>query len=244
MMATTLGSLMVQAQPIRSPRWAAARVARSGRSAPGRRAPPSRRGRPATAGWVKWWKVTTGTMPVAVAGGAHPAVVLEGGQRRTRPRPARSGSTRARSGRRRGPRSATRSMSSGQRWNESQASPLGSTRARAGSCSQAHQSLLTLPPSIWWAAVAAPQRNRRGSRARSRAAPWRVMAAQGSGAPRRRARRRRCRAACEHGRHERVPRVPRRPAGPRAHRGQHLPGRPAPTRSASGSSAARWPARR
>src|SRR5271165_4032225 len=53
--------------------------------------------------------------------------------------------------------SATICTSSRQRWNESQASPLGSRVPDAGSCSQAHQSLLTLPPSIWCAAVATPQ---------------------------------------------------------------------------------------
>src|ERR687898_1250266 len=47
-------------------------------------------------------------------------------------------------------------MSSSQRFHESQASPDGSAHGLAGSCSQAHQSLFQLPPSIWWAAVAVP----------------------------------------------------------------------------------------
>ena len=53
-------------------------------------------------------------------------------------------------------------MSSGYRLNESQASPLTSTHPEVGSCSNSHQSLLTLPPSIWWAAVAVPQTKRSG----------------------------------------------------------------------------------
>src|SRR5665213_2810913 len=53
-------------------------------------------------------------------------------------------------------------MSSGYRLNESQASPLTSTQFDVGSCSMTHQSLLTLPPSIWWAAVAVPHRNPSG----------------------------------------------------------------------------------
>src|SRR5262249_32697893 len=47
--------------------------------------------------------------------------------------------------------------SSGQRWNESQASPLGSWQGEAGSFSHIHQSLFQLPPSTWCAAVAVPQ---------------------------------------------------------------------------------------
>ena len=57
-----LSSLIVQAQPIRSPRWAAARVTNrantwgaSGASQPPRAA--------SQVGVVKWWKVTTGVMP-------------------------------------------------------------------------------------------------------------------------------------------------------------------------------------
>ena len=58
--------------------------------------------------------------------------------------------------------SATSCTSSRQRWRESQASPLGSSVPDPGVCSHAHQSLLTLPPSIWWAAVATPQTNPSG----------------------------------------------------------------------------------
>ena len=62
MTATTLGSLMVQAHPIRSPRYAVERstkrAKRSGAS--GASQPPravSQRG------VVKWWNVTTGRIP-------------------------------------------------------------------------------------------------------------------------------------------------------------------------------------
>ena len=77
MVATTLGSLRVQAMPIRSPRWAVTfsqkRANRSGAcSASHVPAAASQRG------WVKWWKVTTGRIPCLVAGGGHPAVVVEG----------------------------------------------------------------------------------------------------------------------------------------------------------------------
>ena len=61
-MATTLGSLRVQAQAMASPRWAAARPQkRAKRSAVAGSAQP-----PAAAthrGVVKWWKVTTGSSP-------------------------------------------------------------------------------------------------------------------------------------------------------------------------------------
>src|SRR4051812_15543970 len=72
------------------------------------------------------------------------------------------------------PRSATSATSSGQRCHESHASPLTSTHGDAASCSQAHQSLFQLPPSVWWAAVAVPHRNRSGKR------PSLVMAPDGS----------------------------------------------------------------
>ena len=62
MTATTFGSLMVQAQPMRSPRWAAARrtkrAKRSGAS--GASQPPRAESQ---RGVVKWWKVTTGAIP-------------------------------------------------------------------------------------------------------------------------------------------------------------------------------------
>src|SRR5580700_3962622 len=51
----------------------------------------------------------------------------------------------------------TRSASSAQRTKESQASPDESAHPDPGVCSKAHQSLLVLPPSTWWAAVAVPQ---------------------------------------------------------------------------------------
>ena len=129
MTATTLGSLMVQAHPIRSPRCAAARLDEAGEALGGvGRLPAAPGGEP-----PRRREVVEGDDredPVPVAGRAHPAVVLERGERRTRPRPARSGSTRARSGTRRGPMSATSCTSSRQRWKESQASPLGSSGAR------------------------------------------------------------------------------------------------------------------
>src|ERR1700677_2536744 len=74
-------------------------------------------------------------------------------------------------------------MSSRQRVYESQASPLGARVPESGLCSQAHQSLLTLPPSIWCAAVATPQVNASGNSRRSCSASSRsvAMAPQGSG---------------------------------------------------------------
>ncbi len=62
MVATTLGSLRVQAMPMRSPRWA---VTRSQKRA-NRSGACSASHVPAAAsqrGWVKWWNVTTGRMP-------------------------------------------------------------------------------------------------------------------------------------------------------------------------------------
>src|SRR3954452_22499815 len=53
--------------------------------------------------------------------------------------------------------------SSGHRFQESQASPDGSAQPDLGSCSHCHQSLFQLPPSIWWAAVAVPQRKPSGN---------------------------------------------------------------------------------
>src|SRR5215210_4636185 len=43
------------------------------------------------------------------------------------------------------------------------ASPEGSTAGVPGACSHAHQSLLTLPPSTWWAAVEDPKRKPSGN---------------------------------------------------------------------------------
>ena len=58
----TLGSLTVQARPITSPRWATARsqkrAKRSGAS--GDSHPPRAASQ---RGVVKWWKVTTGSIP-------------------------------------------------------------------------------------------------------------------------------------------------------------------------------------
>src|SRR5580698_6785541 len=116
---------------------------------------------------------------------------------------------------------ATSSMSSRQRWKESQASPLGASVPESGLCSQAHQSLLTLPPSIWWAAVAVPHVNPSG-KARSpvpASARLLLMAPHGSG---RRpvalgetngTRETAARAvACDDHSHERLSRLPRQPA--------------------------------
>src|SRR6516165_12040744 len=80
--------------------------------------------------------------------------------------------------------SATSWRSSRQRCSESQASPLGSTVPDAGLCSHAHQSLLTLPPSIWCAAVATPH-VKPGGKTISPVVPGagaEVTAAEGSGA--------------------------------------------------------------
>src|SRR5262245_54633288 len=61
------------------------------------------------------------------------------------------------------PSDAHSATSSGQRFHESQASPLGSAHPEPGVCSHAHQSLFQLPPSIWWAAVAVPHRKPSGN---------------------------------------------------------------------------------
>ena len=80
-------------------------------------------------------------------------------------------------GRGRGPRS--------QRCHESQASPLASRTPEAGSCSKAHQSEFVLPPSIWCAAVAAPNRKSCGEpRAAHRDdATWRSRPAPAENGP-------------------------------------------------------------
>ena len=97
--------------------------------------------------------------------------------------------------------SATSWTSSRQRWKESQASPLGSSVPDEGSCSHAHQSLFTLPPSIWCAAVATPQMNPSGNTSSpSSGAVAGVMAPQGSWATAGRAPPRHDPTACEHGR--------------------------------------------
>src|SRR3954452_3607898 len=61
------------------------------------------------------------------------------------------------------PSSAHNATSSGHRFHESQPSPLDSTHPDPGVCSHCHQSLFQLPPSIWCAAVAVPQRNPSGN---------------------------------------------------------------------------------
>ncbi len=62
MTATTLGSLMVQAHPTRSPRCAAARLTKRAKrsGASGASQPPRAASH---CGEVKWWKVTTGRIP-------------------------------------------------------------------------------------------------------------------------------------------------------------------------------------
>ena len=52
------------------------------------------------------------------------------------------------------------------RWEEQRLAcrPDGSLVPLPGVCSQAHQSLFQLPPSIWWAAVAVPHTNPSGKR--------------------------------------------------------------------------------
>ena len=135
---------------------------RSGRSAPGRRAPPSR---PASASQRGMGEVVEGhhrREPELVAGGAHPPVVVERG-----PRPLALV--------RLDPAPLEREPVGAEPEGGHQVDVLGVAVARvagvaarrrrtadAGSCSKAHQSLLTLPPSIWWAAVAVPHRNPSG----------------------------------------------------------------------------------
>ena len=133
------------------------RAKRSGRVG---RLPTAPGGQPA--GVVKWCSVTTGWMPRSRQAAQTP-VVVEGGAATTPLRPARSGSTRARTGtrraraRRRGRRPRASGATSRRRRRSAPRQP------EPGSCSKAHQSLLMLPPSIWWAAVAAPTGTRRGN---------------------------------------------------------------------------------
>src|SRR4051794_39018889 len=61
------------------------------------------------------------------------------------------------------PSSRTSAMSSAKRLRLSHASPDTSTHRVSGACSQAHQSLFQLPPSIWCAADATPQTNPSGN---------------------------------------------------------------------------------
>src|SRR5215211_2504287 len=63
------------------------------------------------------------------------------------------------------------------------ASPDGSTAGVPGACSQAHQSLLALPPSTWWAAVEDPKRNPSGNSGSGDAGPL-ALAEAGRGAQR------------------------------------------------------------
>src|SRR3954467_12231513 len=58
---------------------------------------------------------------------------------------------------------ATRSTSSGQRCQESQASPLDSVQPLPGACSKSHQSVLKLAPSVWCADVAVPHKKPDGN---------------------------------------------------------------------------------
>ena len=60
------------------------------------------------------------------------------------------------------PSSAKTATSSGQRFQLSHPSPLDSLQPDPGVCSKRHQSLFQFPPSIWWAAVAVPQRKPSG----------------------------------------------------------------------------------
>src|SRR3954447_22322630 len=66
---------------------------------------------------------------------------------------------------------ASSSQSSAERRDWSIASPDTSTAGVPGACSQAHQSLLTLPPSTWWAAVEDPKRKPSGKSASGDAGP-------------------------------------------------------------------------
>ena len=170
MVATTLGSLRVQAQPTRSPRcWPTRSQNRAKRSGASAASHPPRSD--SHRGMVKWLSVTTGDEAELVAAGAVTPVVVERRASTTPPRRARSGSTPPRTGRRPARGEATRSRSSGHSRHESQASPLDSRHGVPGACSKAHQSLLVLPPSIWWAAVAVPHRNPSGKSAFGTATP-------------------------------------------------------------------------
>ena len=76
MAPTTLGSLMVQAHPIRSPRWAPARSTnRANRSGASSASKPPRAA--SHVGLVKWWNVTTGTIPRSWQPAHMPPVVVQ-----------------------------------------------------------------------------------------------------------------------------------------------------------------------
>src|SRR6266508_4533296 len=161
MSATTFGSLSVQWMPTTSPKWATARSQnRPNRSAvSGASQPP-----PAAAqrGVVKWWYVTTGTMPCAW----HMSIMRRQWSRALRENSPFSGSMRDHSIENRyapNPRSASSAMSSGKRQKWSHASPDGSAHPEPGVCSHSHQSLFQLSPSTWCAAVAVPQRKPSGN---------------------------------------------------------------------------------
>jgi hypothetical protein len=67
------------------------------------------------------------------------------------------------------PSVSMRSRSSSKRFQESQASPHGSTTLVPGARSKRHQSEFVLPPSIWYAEVAVPHEKVAGNRA------WRLV---------------------------------------------------------------------
>ena len=90
-------------------------------------------------------------------------VVVESGDATTHRVLVRSGSTPARTGSRQSPTRRARRRRRSQRFQESQASPLGSVQQVPSACSQAHQSLFQLPPSIWCAAVAVDHSNPSGN---------------------------------------------------------------------------------
>ena len=152
--ATTLGSLMVQARPMRSPRCAGRTLDEAG-EALGRVGclPPTACGEPLRGGEVM---ERNHRLDAALpAPGAHPAIVVEGGKgplalRRLDAAPLQGEPIGAE------PQFGHQVDVLGPAVERVTGVTAWLDAAGLGSCSQAHQSLFVFPPSIWWAAVAAP----------------------------------------------------------------------------------------
>ena len=212
-------------------RQRARRRRRSGRRSPG---PPSRPRSATQRGVVKWWKVTIGSMPCARSAVALAAVVVDGGGRPLAllgldpaPLDREPVASRDRS-RRPGPRPrrppVPRVAGVARRLGAADCPRCAPTpTSRCSSCR----------PRSGGRRWPCPRGSRRGSGGRrwcrrSRLRTYRQRTPPATVSARAPGRRRR----------------PRRAARPRAHRGQHLPRRHRPTRTASASSAARSRGRR
>ena len=217
-----LGSLIVQARRITGPSSAASRLAERGEAVGGGGVGPAALGRD-PAGRRE---VVEGDHRVDAGVEEGLATAAGTGRPRrptTRPPRARCGSTRSRSG-------SCRSRSTGDEGDVvGPAVPRCRRRRRTARrsrtpsvCSQAHQSLFQLPPSIWWAAVAVPQVNPSGKRRGMAMHPrWRCRATIGMVVRRRRAETWDRGPIVEQDAVDGLVRAPR----PRAHRGQPLPRR-------------------